>query len=409
MYKILFPFFILGFLSIQAQDVEIKSLKTYNTGNPVSFPLLILNDQNEQTITIEFDVEAEGQPNLSILFRFSDKNWIPYDNAFLANPGNNTAYNLWYDTLPVSANGARYHFNGTFPNFDVTFPFSGKWIYYITDSFDTGKVYASGRFIVVQPEVDLKTELTKEKLQNAPSASNSSNRVFNITVDFDLPGTYFPLLVDEVEIIENFKIDYPVIIKRNTYGDRRYYEWNGASRFSFTARDIQPGNEYRKVNLSDKNRFSPPVTNAQYDGIESSRYYLPGRKDLNGGSRLVDFRNDYAEYMFVNFQLRPHENIKKKIFLTGAFNNWQVLPQYEMYNDNGLYEITVELKRGIYDYQYVTADIFGDEIKNIDWDILEGNYWETGNIYHIFLYYKEDQLGGYDKIIGYQQIFSGDL
>ena len=40
---------------------------------------------------------------------------------------------------------------------------------------------------------------------------------------------------------------------------------------------------------------------------------------------------------------------------------------------------------------------------------LEGNFWETGNNYHIFLFYNEEQLGGYDKIIGYKQIYSGDL
>ncbi|HAM10712.1 MAG TPA: hypothetical protein DCP74_10665 [Bacteroidales bacterium] len=71
-----------------------------------------------------------------------------------------------------------------------------------------------------------------------------------------------------------------------------------------------------------------------------------------------------------------------------------------------MYTKTIELKRGAYDYQYVVADVINGVIKNDDWLLLEGNTWETSNVYHVFLYYKDPNYGGYDRIIGYSKIIS---
>jgi hypothetical protein len=80
-----------------------------------------------------------------------------------------------------------------------------------------------------------------------------------------------------------------------------------------------------------------------------------------------------------------------------------------MQNSGGIYTVTTELKRGIYDYQYVTAIDNGNSIDNVDWYSLEGNFWETSNDYYIFVYYKSLKNGGYDQIIGYTKINSGRL
>jgi len=77
-----------------------------------------------------------------------------------------------------------------------------------------------------------------------------------------------------------------------------------------------------------------------------------------------------------------------------------------MLNEGGRFTKSLLLKRGAYDYQYVTADIINGEIKNADWQYLEGNSWETSNEYHIFVYYTDPNYGGYDKIIGYKKIIT---
>ena len=77
-----------------------------------------------------------------------------------------------------------------------------------------------------------------------------------------------------------------------------------------------------------------------------------------------------------------------------------------MTNNYGLYSKTIVLKRGIYDYQYVIADVINNVIKNDNWLYLEGNTWDTSNVYHVFLYYKDPNYGGYDRIIGYAKVVS---
>ncbi len=106
------------------------------------------------------------------------------------------------------------------------------------------------------------------------------------------------------------------------------------------------------------------------------------------------------------FLIKPPDPLYSDVFLVGAFNNWVVEPAYKMIVQGGLYTLTVPLKRGIYDYQYVLGQTSGNTVTDIDWYTLEGNSWDTTNYYYVFLYYNDPDLGGYDHIIGYAQIYS---
>ena len=114
--------------------------------------------------------------------------------------------------------------------------------------------------------------------------------------------------------------------------------------------------------------------------------------------------NEYADYLVTTFELSPHESIYDDIFIVGSFTNWEVLPWFKLEERDDIYDISIELKRGRYDYQYVTGVINDDIVENIDWRIFEGNFWDTENVYSIFLYYNSPEKGGYDKIIGFKQI-----
>ncbi|MGK9476039.1 type IX secretion system plug protein [Melioribacter sp. OK-6-Me] len=395
-------FLLLFYRVIDAADFEIKSLKVYSTGDETSFPLIDAYARPIQTITIEFDINAKEVPSLNIVFRFCDKDWKPYENVFLLNQRYNTEYYLNFQRLPLHIEGAQYHYYGIFPNKNVTFPFSGKWKFYITDSHDPSFIYAEGNFYVVYSEIKPKTILHKERFQGDEPDIPSLARTISINTEFTIPDTLYASEILGVEIIENRKIDYPIIIDPSHVNDECFFEWNGNNEFKYVARNIRPGNEYRQTDLRNYDIYNRKEVYAQYEGIETSDFFHKRKEDLNGGSILTNYKSDYAEYLDVTFRIRPHEEIKAPVYLTGAFNNWRILPEYEMYDDNGLLFLTVELKRGIYDYQYVTAY----DITQPDWYSLEGNFWETVNEYHIFIYYKSPDYGAYHKIIGYNKIIS---
>jgi len=404
LYKILFLFFAIlpAALSV-GQDITVKSLIAYPENDETAPPVI-----SGSRLVIEFDIHADYLPQLSAVFRFCDKDWKPSSNLFLANHGHNIYSNLSYFVLPAAVKEARYHYKESFPDKRgmISFPFSGKWRYYITDSYDTSRVYGSGKFIVINGEVPMHVTLKKEKLEDKIYFPTELAYTFNITSEFNLPEKLYPSFVDHVEIIENHKMDYPYIVDRNFNTNQRQYYWNGDRKFTFTARDIQPGNEYRQTDIRDYNKFTGETVKAQFDGIEYSRFFKEGYPDLNGGKILMNHKNDYATYENVVFSIRPPNEPFGDIFIVGAFNNWEVLPEYKMNDQGALYSITIPLKRGVYDYQYVTGEIKGNKVTDIDWYTLEGNSWDTSNYYYVFLYYNDQDLGGYDHIIGYAKIYS---
>ena len=405
MLKVVLSIIIFLNLTLLAEnDFEVKSLRVYQAQDETSFPIII----QDSKISIEFDIKSDFTPNWEILFRFCDQDWEPYEDYLFANEFYSTERNLWFEVLPFRSDRARYHYKGTFPNKSVNFPFSGNWKFYIIDTSEPDYIYGSGKFYVVnENEVKLRTSLKDERLEGLSPEPAVFGQIHRLKVSFTLPDSMFTQQVENVHIIENRKIEYPIILEK-TYDDLwRYYEIDGINSLSFFAKDIQPGGEYRQANLMNKTKYTPPKVYANFDGIDVSRKFKPSGKDFNGGSKLMKFKKEYAEYMDVEFRLRLPDNYYENVFLVGAFNNWEILPDYKMNDDAGLFTKTIELKRGVYDYQYVTADINDDYIENVSWIELEGNDWNTENEYYLFLYYDSPEIGGYDKIIGFTKINSG--
>jgi hypothetical protein len=182
------------------------------------------------------------------------------------------------------------------------------------------------------------------------------------------------------------------------------FEWDGGSKLKFIAKDVRPGNEYRQVNLENINIYNSKNVTAHLDGIDYTRFFIRGKKDLDGGFELMPPKNINATYLNVTFQVEPPSDVYGDIYLVGAFNNWKVSNNYKMNFNGTFYEITIELKRGIYDYQYVVVDGDPNNPADLNWYILEGNDWATSDEYNIFLWYRDQDYGGYDRIIGYSKI-----
>lgn len=402
MRLLLIFYFLTSTVLLFAGNSQIKSMKTYARGDETSPPIITLGGH----IVIEFDIDLQQRPDWIIVFRFCDKDWKPYNNLFLANQGYNTEHNLWFESLPVTVEGAHYHFKQTFPNENVTFPFAGKWKYFITDFQDTSIVFAKGRFIVVNPFVPMDVRLRRERLEGSTPEPATFGEIYRITARGKLPDTLFEYYLENIEIIENQKFDFPVIVNKGELTEHRFYESDEVNAFTFVVKDIQPGNEYRQTDLMDRSKHNPPITKAQFDGVEVSRLFKPGGKDFNGGSILKNYKSDFAEYMNVQFELRLPDEFAN-VFIAGSFTDWKVLPEYLMSENDGLHSITLELKRGIYDYVYVTGNPGKNYFSGINWLSIEGNDWNTNNDYYIFLFYKNQNYGTYDEIVGYTKLSSG--
>ena len=111
-----------------------------------------------------------------------------------------------------------------------------------------------------------------------------------------------------------------------------------------------------------------------------------------------ELNNLEADYSWVHFSLSCLENLDgKDVFISGNYNNWQLNETNKLrYNqESGLYQATLLLKQGFYNYQYVTKNQNG-VINN---SAIDGSFYQTENDYTVLVYYKK--FGSrYTKVIG---------
>jgi len=381
-------------------QVKILSLHVYTTDDNRSFP--VVNPKNK--LVIDFDVSANNFPDLNIIFRFCDRNWIPTENIFLQNQGQNTAFILNYVTLPVTVEEARYNFSNKFPDAEgyVSFPYSGKWKFFIVNSSNPENILAEGKFIVDLSEIKLNVNIKKSTLQDKLYSPNELSRSYEIEVKTTIPDKLFPNFVEEVEIFRDHLVDFSLKQNRSDQISlNRQIKWDGANNISFIFRDFRPGNGYRQVNLMNTNIYISKNVQAQFEGFETTRFYSSPSIDFNGGMILKAPKDPYANYMNVNFRFKPANEVYDDIYLIGSFNQWKLLDDYKMNYDGDLFSKVVLLKRGIYDYQYVLVD----KSKNIvDLYSFEGNNYNNSFTINVLLFYRDPQFGGYDRLIGFSRI-----
>ena len=116
----------------------------------------------------------------------------------------------------------------------------------------------------------------------------------------------------------------------------------------------------------------------------------------------IDTQSDYIDVHFAFDSFNPKNNVD--IYVTGAFNDWQLSESNKMVYDDEqrYYKLNLLLKQGTYNYQYTFVE---KGTKNINIDEPEGNYWQTTNLYNTLLYYRPWGQR-YDLLIGQNLILS---
>ena len=102
-----------------------------------------------------------------------------------------------------------------------------------------------------------------------------------------------------------------------------------------------------------------------------------------------------GDYASVQFSFRPPAGMpfRQDLYLFGELTNYGKDPQSKMtYNkERGVYETSIWLKQGYYDYGYALKETTGGRDVFVT-DKTEGNFWETENSYTVLVYYRS--LGG---------------
>lgn len=132
--------------------------------------------------------------------------------------------------------------------------------------------------------------------------------------------------------------------------------------------------------------------NYQYQPDVNGAWYYR-RNDL-GRERNAEREADYS---WVYFYLES-DPVDKEIYVLGGFNNFKPGKENQMQYDaaNKQYVAKLYLKQGFYNYVLATKQ--GDA--PLDFGEVNGNFWQTENLYQAFLYYAPFGRS-YDGLIGY--------
>ncbi len=409
--------FLISFINLYSQnDLIIKGLRTYSVKDEILPPIIIYNDFNssgiEDTtndyIVIEFDVKSILKPNLQIIFKLCDKNWQPLDNIFLKNFGKDRFYNLQFSVAPNGIKSYNYTFKQIFPDErnQITFPFSGKYRYYIADFNYENKIYAEGYFIVVYQTFPVTVNHKREVIDDSLSEIMEFNQRDRIEVTVEIPSYLDIARQSEIEIIQNqkfFSSHFIDFYKKSRYEFGKYLNQNTKQ---YIERDLFPGNEYRQIDLTDVAKYPNDKLLISFTGIDLTRILNYGGKDFEGGKKYYSKKDIYNEYLDFRFELTLPDVVDGEVYLLGSFNDWLIDEKYKMEKSGNYYSLVVNLKRGIYDYQYVVVkEVHSSPRKKVvDWIQIEGNNWKTKNTYYILVYYNNPDYGGWDEIVAIAEL-----
>lgn len=292
------------------------------------------------------------------------------------------------------------HYQLQIPNKNNRIKKSGNYIISIID--DYGNIVFSRRFIIYQQRVDV--GVTAHRSREVTSINEKHSIQFVINHQNLLLNN--PNQEIKVDIYQNN--DWNSVIKnlQPKYVRGAQLLYNYVDDISYWA-----GNEYLYFDTKEIRNATNNIFKTRLDNIFNAFLYTNearGEKpysfypDVNGNFVLRTIDTDdvslEGDYSFIHFSLENNENLNgENIYIYGNYNDWQITPENKMrYNNKtNLYEATLLLKQGFYNYTYVTVN----DLLQVNTHAIEGSFYQTENKYTVIVYYRKfGEL--YDQVIG---------
>jgi len=389
--------------SNKSYEDEIRTVMLYpiinGTGNnlqPAVAPI------DKQTLVLEFDDLQSERSNYYVKIIHCNQDWTKSslkDLDFLS------AYNefsiIEYDlSSNVSLPYVHYYFQVP----PVRLP--GNYLLVAYRENDENDLLLSRRFMIYENKVSIFQDDSSQGTGRLWAANQQLNFKINYSrLDMINPMESVHVVIRQNQRWDNIRANIkPSFIRE----DKRELEY----RFFDEDNQFMAGNEFRFVDFRSLNypgqntgrmdRSKRPFhLFVQTDKSREDQAYAL-YQDLNGNYVIdnQDYRDGAlsGDYLFVTFTLAiPPAN--GQVYVLGAMNDWTKSPESKMTfrKDHNVYEATLLLKQGLYNYQYWL------ESKNANGFQIEGSHFETENTYEILVYYRPFRPNT-DLLVGYYLI-----
>jgi hypothetical protein len=389
---------------------NIKAIKFNVAGNPLAYPIWKLNSAD--LMELHFDDINGGVRNYTYTYLLCNADW---SEAMLSQ----FDYISGFSQVRISTyrNSSiaftKYtHYQAVLPDRSCMPTHSGNYILKVFADGDTSKILFTRRFLVVKPGADVAAQIQ----QPFNGQFYKTHQKIQLTVNVSKLGLVNPIQQINVCVLQNNRWDNYIHNIRPTFIRQGTLEYNTENDFLFPG-----GREWRWLDLRSFRLQSDRVTNAIYNKTNTEIFVKP---DLDRSAQHYAYYHDnngmfyndvsetinplwQADFATVHFKYIPPNRApypNKDLFLFGELTNYGNLDSAKMkFNEQeGIYETSLFLKQGFYDYSYVTRNPDGS---NTSFELTEGNFWETENNYTILVYYRP--LGGRaDELIAVSMINS---
>ncbi|WP_434037673.1 type IX secretion system plug protein domain-containing protein [Formosa sp. 4Alg 33] len=376
----------IGTITFKGQT-DISVLPIINLGDPVQLEFDVLNgNEDDYYYTIEhFNYDWTPSTNLmrsEYIDGFDKQRIVNYENSF-------NTYQIYS------------HYVLSIPNDQVrSLKLSGNYMIKIFDESDA--LMFSRKFMINEGGANVGVTV---KLSRDVKYFNEKHTV-DIIINSNTIEFNNPLQTVKTTIIQNNNLNTAIdnVKPMYTMGSDLIYKYNKETTFwagneylYFENKEIRVANS--GINFVD---LQDLYNTYLYTNIVRKNLPYTYNPDINGNFVINNIDSTdpsiEADYAWVHFSLKADEfPIDKSVYVYGNFNNYTLNERTKMtYNpDKGIYENTILLKQGFYNYKFVTQEDSG----KIDEGEISGNFYQTENDYKVIVYYRD--LGGrYDKIIG---------
>lgn len=384
-----------------AYEASIRSIQLLPQGNGISdrFAPSVKNIQERTNLVLEFDDLAQDADYYFIRFIHCNADWTPSD----LRPGMFVqGFNEFeIEDFEFSAESKVNYVHYTFPL--PTFKQTGNYLAVVYRDRKKEDLVLTRRFMIYENKA-----LAGVRVQRSSTVSNRmTHQRIEATINYAAVRAQDPRRDIKVVVRQNQRADKEKPLQA-TFLD----ESQGVLKYQNLGEenDFPGGNEFRFFDLSTINASGRNVGNVYFednrpiaelmtDKIRREGYFQ--NLDLNGQFYIRDSegRNSAttAEYVQTHFTLQMPKS-RTGVYILGAFNGWRKNEDSRMAYDeeSGSYKHQLLLKQGWYNYMYWSAD-------PLDEQEIERNFFETENLYEVFVYFRAMGSRG-DELIGYGRV-----
>lgn len=393
----LFPIFTI-FFSFLCFGQEIRSVQIFNPKTNDETPVIAKGEQ----LILRFDDLSNSSQIYRYTYKHYNRNWEE-DGLFFTEFANGSM-NALIDQFQYSFNTyQKYtHYQLNFPNDRIQPKISGNYeIIVYKDSVD--KPLFTKRFCIYEDGaelginvtrlIDAKNPTLKQRLEiqaigNGATISNNLssltlNVIQNNNWDISLKNLRPSSTMGNQLLFQQLSLAFP--------GNNEFYYFD--NKIINQSMDMVANTE----NIEGRNyTYLYPVwafpSDYQYQPDVNGAYYFR-RSDLG----IERDANREADYSWIYFALDSQKS-DKEFYVLGLFNDYKADAKSQMLYDEKAqkYIAKIYLKQGFYNYIIATK---GNDGK-LNYGEVNGNFWQTENLYQAFLYYTPFGRN-FDGLIGY--------